>query len=409
MAFLSNLFSRAPKVPLPALDALLEARGIPVDLPGLEALRPDYEHLESEAERVGWAEAVAALHGAGVALPRPWTEALEALVPELLPAWQAERDGCFHRPVADGLSQRIRTADRVAYAADLKLWHVDRDELLERALDHLRARSQGHHFERLPSGVYRATFGDGLDATRLLLPELWSSLFPGQNTFVTVPRLDTLLVAPQVLLPKLVDATGQALKEAKAPRILGVLYQWVDKHLVPANLQDPHPMAQSQRELRQHDLLEALAAQDRALGEASLMSLISTQQGRTLTMASWVEGRPVLLPEADLLAFMGAGQEPKGIYLRQTLPRIPELKGSPVEIWGPRRQRYDAFPTDEQLARLESFATAEQMRAMIAQAAGLGGPKPAPAPAPAPSPVTAQASPRPAHLQGVSLGVQDDA
>ncbi len=46
---------------------------------------------------------------------------------------------------------------------------------------------------------------------------------------------------------------------------MGTIYQQVDDHFLPANLQDPHPIAQPQRELRQADLIEAYRAQESRL------------------------------------------------------------------------------------------------------------------------------------------------
>jgi hypothetical protein len=307
MAFLQNLFSRTPKDPLPELEALLEARGLPREIPHLAKLTPDFDHLGEAREREAWVDAVASLLKGGQGLPDPWMESLDLLVPELIPAWQAERDGCFHRPVADGLCQQIRAGQRIVRPEDLLLWQVDAQEVLERAVEHLRERSKGGGFERQASGIYRAAFGDGLEAVRILLPDLWSNTFPGQNLFVTVPNAGTLLVSPQVLLPKLLEATQQILKTAPGARLVGVMYQWVHGSLVPANLQDPHPMAQAQRELRQLDFMAALAAQEASLDPArgfpAPVGILTTQQGRTQTVATWPAGKRVLLPEADLIAF----------------------------------------------------------------------------------------------------------
>lgn len=408
MAFLQKLFSRTPKAPLPELVDLLEARGLDRELPGLDKLLPDFEHLNDAAEREDWADAIASLMKSGHELPEPWLDSMDRLLPELIPAWQAEREGCFNRPVAEGLCHRIRVGERVVRPQDLRLWQVDAQEVLERTVDHLRERSKEAGFERQPSGIYRSAYGDGMDAARLLLPDLWSKTFPGQNLFVTVPSQGVLLVSPQVLLPKLVEATQQVLGAAHGPRLLGVMYQWVHDTLIPANLQDPHPMAQSQRELRQMDFLAALAAQeadlDPAAGAPAQVGIMSTKEGRTQTVATWPAGRPVLLPETDLIAFMGPGQEPLGVFWRQHLPRIFELKGTPIPIWGPRRVRFEGFPTSEQLERMEVFATADQMRALRPQ-----GPQAPPRPAPtSPSPAASMGAARPTHLAGLNLGVQDD-
>lgn len=104
------------------------------------------------------------------------------------------------------------------------------------------------------------------------------------------------------------------------------------------------------------------------------------------------------------MAFSDRHGEPLGIFARQTLPRIQELRGEGVSIWGPRRVRYDGFPTSEQLSRLERFATAEQMKAL--QAPG-GDRRAAPRPGSGPLPFNVQgAAPLPRHLQGAGLGVQ---
>jgi hypothetical protein len=412
MGFFDRFRSRAEEAPLPGLAALLEARGVPASLPGLEALAPGYEAHRKPEEREAWADAVAELHQQGLPLPEPWIDAQDHLLPELVPAWQAEREGRWSRGFIDGLRQRIRVGEVVMPSAWLKLWDQPADDVLDLALDHLRHRSSGA-FERLPSGIYRGPWRDGFDAARLLLPEIWHGLFKDQHPFLAIPAADTLLATPQILLPKLMDEVGRMIQAGRPALQLAVLER-IDDKLMTARLQDPHPMSAPQRELKHLDLIEALRIQEKdldpALGRPASVAIVKTTQGKPLTLASWEAGTPVLLPETDLIAFSAANGEPLAICWRQTLPRIQELRGEAVAIWGPRRVRYEGFPTEEQLSRLERFATAEQMRAMLAQ----GGSRPA---APAPRPATggaggnALSSPGattlPRHLQGAGLGVQD--
>ena len=247
----------------------------------------------------------------------------------------------------------------------------------------------------------------------LLLPEFWENLFPGQNQFLAIPTSDTLLVAPQVLLPKLLEATTKIISSS-SQLLLATILTHVDKKLMVANMQDPHPIAQPQRELRQMDLLQALRAQDQVLDPAVAgpmdLGTLRNSQSRTLTYATWMEGGPVALPEVDLVAFVSAGGEPLGIYFRPTLPRIHEIRGSLLELWGPRRTRLEGFPTRQQLARLEVFATPEQMKAVAQQQAP---PKSA-----APRPTTPAAANvlntggatqgLPSNLRNAGLGVQED-
>jgi hypothetical protein len=89
---------------------------------------------------------------------------------------------------------------------------------------------------------------------------------------------------------------------------------------------------------------------------------------------------------------------PLGIYWRQSLPRLAELKGEAVAIWGPRRLRFERFPTGEEREQLERFADAKQMMDIL-KAQGQTR-RPAPKPAPDPNAL-------PAHLQG-QLGVQSE-
>ncbi len=411
MGFLSKIFSRADKAPLPTLEALFAEREVPLDLPGLEGLAKDFEHM-SEADRIHWSDAIASLHRGHRDLPIPWEDAQYELLPQVVPTWQAEREGAWYRPILEGLSERVLVAGKVMEEAWLGVWGVTPKDVMDRAMDHLREVSKGKPFQRTPTGVYQATFGDGLEASRILLPELWESLFPNQNTFLAIPTQGTLLVSPQVLLPKLVEAINAA-AEKDGQRILTVIWQRVGNSLLPANLQDPHPIAQPQRDLRQGDLLYAYSIQDKdldpELGIPSQVMVLKTQQGRSVSTALWVQGRPNLLPDTDAIGFVGSKGEPLGIYHRQTLPRITELKGTVVDIWGPRRTRYEGFPTREQLERLEVFANPEQMAQIFAPSQGkrpAAGPPSRPEPAA--SGVGMSASPVPAHLRGQLLGPQSD-
>lgn len=416
MGFFDRFRSRADEAPLPSLATLLETRGLPASLPGLEALVPTFEAHRRAEEREAWADAVAETHRLGLPLPEPWIDAQDHLLPELVPTWRAEREGRWSHAFIDGLTARIRVGEVVMPAAWLRIWDQPAEDVLDLALDHLRHRSEGA-FVRLPSGIYRSPWRDGADAVRLLLPEVWHGLFKDQHPFLAIPAAGTLLAAPQILLPKLMEEVGRALQagsQAGAPVLQLAVLERIGDKLVTARLQEPHPMSAPQRELKNMDFLEALRNQEKdldpELGRPAPVLLLKTGQGKPLTMATWTDGAPVLLPEADLIGFAGRDGEPLGIYWRQSLPRMHEVRGTAVDIWGPRRVRYEGFPTAEQIARLEPFATAEQMKSLQAQPGAQPGSRPsAPkAAAPAGAPFSAQgAAPLPKHLRGAGLGVQD--
>ncbi|MFN8011117.1 MAG: hypothetical protein U0P81_06905 [Holophagaceae bacterium] len=412
MSFLKNLFHRAPEAPLPTLEALASERGLALDLPGLAALLPDFEHQGPEG-RKAWADAVKACVDRGWPLPPAFEEALEDLWPEIVPLWTAHRDGFKFWPFAEGLATRARVGAQPVPEAWATLWGVRIEDVLERAVEHLREASRTP-FERLPSGIYRSPQGDGHDAARLLLPELWEDIFPKQNLFVGLPSPGELYVAPQVLLPKLAEAVDRSLgSTAAGHRLVYTLYQRVEGKFVPANLQDPHPIAQTQRQLRQTDYVMALEAQKEVLaalgGRAAPVGILPhPNTGRTFTVATWKGDMPCFLPETDLVAFQDAAGAPLGIYHRSTFPRVPTLKGVDVDIWGPRRVRFDAFPTAGQLDLLERFADAEQMAALSKGGTPARRPAPAGRPGPPPPGQAPAAAPPPPHLKDVKLGAQED-
>ena len=414
MAFLSRFFTSPERKPLPSLEEILAARDISMDLPGLAEHADEFRHL-SATERPIWGDAVQDLAKRGWPLPPVWLDAQYDLEPRLVPVWMAERDGYFFRPHIEGLALRMVVCGQTMPAAWLTIWGVTWEDVLDRGLDQLRERSRNTTFQRQPTGIYRGVFADGHSSARFLLPELWRGLFTGQNTFIAIPSEDELYIAPQVLLPQLVEAIAKSLS-GPGPRIMGTIFQQVEDKFLPATLQDPHPIAQPQRELRQADTMEAYKAQESALppelGAPAPAGLIHTQQGRSVSYTTWQEGRPVLLPETDLIGFVSANGKPLGIYFRQTLPRISEIHGTTVDIWGPRRIRYESFPSAAQLARLECFATAEQMTELF-KAPGATKPKPVSATsqqdrASSGARAAQASSPVPAHLRGLSLGVQDN-
>jgi hypothetical protein len=416
MSFLSRFFSSSKDQNLPSLAELLAARDVPPDLPGLdEELQRSFASVNA-SEREAFADAIASLHRQGLSLPPHWSEAQYELLPQIVPSWVGQRDPFCYRPSFDNLCMRLLVTGNPVPQEWLTIWGISEDEALELATEHLEERTKDKPFVRLPSGIYRSDYGDGLDASRIILPHYWNNLFPGQNTFIAIPRPGLLLVAPQVLLPKLVEAIGAVLQESGPDNLVVTMYQWVDSKLMPASLQEPHPMIQPQREFRQMDSLAAYNAQaielaKMKIGEPCQIAMLRTQQGRTLTAATWVEGKTVLVPDSDLIGFMSSKGKPLGLYWRQTLPRLQRLKGEVIDIWGPRRLGFSAFPNTAELEELECFANAETHAQVLgAKAPQQGRPTTKPNPksqqSHAASALASNDSPVPAHLRGLSLGVQ---
>jgi hypothetical protein len=418
MSFFSRLFSGSKEQNLPGLAELLEGRGAPLDMPGLDDnLLKGFDSMKMQ-ERETVADAIASLFKRGLPLPPPWIEAQYDLLPQITQTWQGEREPYYYRPCFDNLCKRVLVKGQPVPAEWFVLWDIPEDEAMDIAMEHLEELTKGKPFVRLPSGIYQSDFGDGMDAARALLPKFWNQLFPAQNTFLAIPRPNILLLAPQVLLPKLADAIGEALKDAGPNILAATMYQWVDSKIMSASLQDPHPMIQPQREFRQMDAInaynnQAIELAKMQIGEPCPLGLVRTQQGRTLTVTTWTDGRPALVPDSDLIGFVSSKGNPLGLYWRQTLPRLQRIKGDTVDIWGPRRLLFGEFPNSEELDQLECFATADVHAQILnpqqtaKQGASTKG-RPQPQQSQAASASTSSNSPVPAHLRGLSLGLQGD-
>lgn len=399
MGFLDSLFRRSSAPALPGLEALLAGEGLEGVPEGLEAHLEEFDHLHDLETRQAFARAAAALLRSGQAFPPVFEDLHGRLFPEVVAAWRADREPFWRRRFLEGMAMRLTVDGAPIRSEWLALWGRGEEEVVDQALEALRP-GLDRAWDRLPSGIYRSPWHDGRDAARLLLSDSYAAPFADQTTFLAAPHGGVVYAAPQPLLPRLMEAVQAEL--GKAPLVMGALLQRIDDKLVPARLQDPHPMAASQRELKQLDQLEAMKAQgedlDPALGLPAQAGLIRTKD-RTFTIATWPEqDQAVLLPEVDLLLMVDRQGQPLGLFSRSSLPRIARLKAEPVAIWGPRRSRIEGFPTAEELARLDCAANAEQTLAFF------GAKAPAP---PKKDLLNTQPLPSlPQHLRG-QVGKQD--
>ena len=78
---------------------------------------------------------------------------------------------------------------------DIAQWGVDRSDLYKIALENLKQKSTNHSFIKIAPGVFKATFNDCYDSSRILLPEVFKGLKVNGDPVVMIPCRDTLLVA----------------------------------------------------------------------------------------------------------------------------------------------------------------------------------------------------------------------
>ncbi len=74
-------------------------------------------------------------------------------------------------------------------------WGIDRAELYKIALENLKQKSANHSFTKIAPGVFKATFNDCYDSSRILLPETFKGLQINGDPVAMIPCRDSLLVA----------------------------------------------------------------------------------------------------------------------------------------------------------------------------------------------------------------------
>jgi len=144
--------------------------------------------------------------GPGTHAVLPLEEALPRLMPMVRPRFQFEarslsRPGSapVFRPLADtfalGLVVACPEADRDVGARELEAWGADFDLLLQRARSNLLQRGGEERFRPVRPGLFRSTWEDNLDGSRILLPGLLKRLDLKGDPVAVLANPDTLLVA----------------------------------------------------------------------------------------------------------------------------------------------------------------------------------------------------------------------
>ncbi len=155
----------------------------------------------------------------------PWAEAAERILPRVVGHGFLERlgpqgAGLFQQPLHGDLcaTLQLRYDGRSRYvrADELENWIRAGAQPKTRALERLAARSERARFARVEADIplVIARTGDGLDAARLLLPNLAAVLAAELSgpLFVAAPHRDTLLASNDApgLQPHVADAFARA-------------------------------------------------------------------------------------------------------------------------------------------------------------------------------------------------------
>jgi hypothetical protein len=246
----------------------------------------------------------------------------------------------------------------------LNQFGLEPSEALELALANLRRRSEPKFSER-GAGVFVSGWGDGQDASRLLLPDLFAALPVKGDPVAMAPTAGTLLVTgadDNDGLRAMAAAAAATLSTTEQPLSAHALRlrdgKWTDFAPDPAEFAalDDLRRGQAMREYaEQQGLLHQLMTQR---GDDVLIANCTPMQdrrtGRPFCMTFWVDGFASLLPRVDVLAFKNAAE-----LMLVPWDAAASILGGRMTATDhyPIRYRVEAFPSDAERERLRAAAT----------------------------------------------------
>lgn len=249
----------------------------------------------------------------------------------------------------------------------LKAWGMTFEQLFERARDNLRRASQAPWEEATP-GVFVSPFHDSLDATRVVLPELFTAMaLKGKPVFIA-PTHDIVFVTgdedPEGL-QQIAVWTEEALLEPRAHTaaafrlVEGKWERWLPPKGHPAfgKLKLLALQTTASAYSRQKEVLEALLESNGHEILVATLRAFRSPAGDVFTACAWQDGLEALLPQTDRIDFVrpGPGNTPAAAKVwsttfdiaRKTLGELMQPIGDLPERW-----RVKGFPTDSQLEQM---------------------------------------------------------
>ncbi len=205
------------------------------------------EKVARDQDQVATAEAalriVSMLPGDDRLRDTQWAEAMARLFPRLvsdrflgsLPAddvlYREELGHDVH------LTLQLRYGPRARYVrrAEVEQW-LDSGDAFHQSIRNLASHSRELRLEPIQDGLLRVRQGDGLDAARLVLPDLAVRLrqLSAEGWIAAAPHRDVLLVAPLDGAPMLAKHANDAAERAPHP-ISGALFSVTEEGLFPVH------------------------------------------------------------------------------------------------------------------------------------------------------------------------------
>ena len=303
----------------------------------------------------------------------PLAQALPGLVPKVRPRFRYEARvirqvaTCpIYRPLA-GLFAMSLVVDFPEGELDvgpreLGAWNADFDILLQRARTNLLQRGGEEGFKEVRGGLFRSTWRDNLDGSRMLLPGVLKRLPIQGDPVVVVANADTLLVAgsedPEGLT-RLMEAAVEFLHEDRHAQNACPLrlsnFQW-EPWQAPAG----HPAAKLLARIHRRRLLEDYGRQkallDQLHGQAGQQVTVAPlhlergESGAVTSRTFWHQGvGEGWLPEADQVGLVGE-HDCLWVSWSQARRHLGHLL-QPMGLF-PERYRFQGFPNRDLMRRL---------------------------------------------------------
>jgi uncharacterized protein YtpQ (UPF0354 family) len=247
----------------------------------------------------------------------------------------------------------------------LSSWGVSADDALDVAVASLRARTEPG-LDRISDGLWASAWNDTYDATRLLLPDVVTSVPVRGRHVAFIPHRGLLLVTGDedaAALARAAAIIGDSFDEAQVISAVPLVFDgtsWSELFLPPS-----HPAASALRlvELQmiaseyaeQKALLEAVA--ERRGDDRFVATFNATRNRDTGVLSSyttWSQDLPQLLPKADRIGFVrsrGGHPESAGFAEWDDVVRVMGWANKPTNDY-PLRYDIQGFPTDEQLSAM---------------------------------------------------------
>jgi hypothetical protein len=238
---------------------------------------------------------------------------------------------------------------------------VSLDEALDIALQNLREKTPEAQFEMGDCGVYRATYGDNYDPSRLLLPELIAQIDLHGDPVAVVPNRETLLVTGVENEAGLVRMGEMAMDAMKLPRPRsGIPLRFRNGRWETFEVPNEHPAAAIFTSLKNTTLASAYGAQERTLerknAEAGddvrvaeyFMSAAADSEYVVRSMSILSKGIPTMLPETDLITLSNSNAREVTVAPWLKVQHALGERMRPMGLY-PERYYVDGFPSDEDL------------------------------------------------------------